>query len=138
MTKHSNAVTIRNLSKSTKSAWLICGHSASAQLRSASSAMMGTGNNYTALARGFGAVGINPAGLAMPGGPGFSMTFPSIRGRSGLNPITLADLKDYEDALIPASVKEGWLQDIASEGAQTGFGGVEVSFGPARGRSTKN
>jgi len=135
MTKRSNAVTIRPLSTLALAALLMVGQPASAQLRSASSAMMGTGGNYTALARGFGAVGINPAGLAMPGSPDFSLTFPSIRGRTGLNPISFSDLKDYEDTLIPASVKEGWLQDIAGEGSQTGFGGAEVtSMGLSIGR----
>ncbi len=103
MTKRSNAVTIRPLSTLALAALLMVGQPASAQLRSASSAMMGTGGNYTALARGFGAVGINPAGLAMPGSPDFSLTFPSIRGRTGLNPISFSDLKDYEDTLIHPS-----------------------------------
>ncbi len=135
MTKHSNAVTIRLLSSFALAAVLVIGQPASAQLRSASSAVMGTGNNYTALARGFGAVGINPAGLAMPGSPGFSMVIPSARAQFGLSPIGFADLKDYENTLIPASVKEEWLQEIASQGSQVGGGGGEVtSFGLSIGR----
>ncbi len=42
----------------------------SGQLPGASPATLGTANNYTVLARGFAAVGLNPAGLGMPGNPG--------------------------------------------------------------------
>ncbi len=135
MSKHGNAVTIRLLSAFALAAVLVVGQPASAQLKSASSAVMGTGNNYTALARGFGAVGINPAGLAMPGGPGFSMTIPSARAQFGLSPIGLADLKEYENTLIPPSVKEEWLREIASQGSQVGGGGGEItSLGLSVGR----
>ena len=44
---------------------------ASGQLPSASTAALATSNNYTALARGFTAIALNPAGRAMPGNPGF-------------------------------------------------------------------
>ena len=49
---------------------------ASGQLPSASTAALATANNYSALARGFTAIALNPAGLAMPGNPGFSLSFP--------------------------------------------------------------
>ncbi len=44
---------------------------ASGQLPSASTAALATANNYTALARGFTAIALNPAGLGMSGNPGF-------------------------------------------------------------------
>ncbi len=54
----------------------------SGQLPSASTATLATANNYTALARGFTAIATNPAGLGMPGNPGFSLASCSaISGR---------------------------------------------------------
>src|SRR5919199_3719364 len=61
-------------------------HPAAAQLPSASAVALGSGDNYTALARGYNAVAWNPAGLAMPGNPGFSLTILPVRGSGGLRP----------------------------------------------------
>src|SRR5919199_6728839 len=61
-------------------------HQAAAQLPSASAVALGSGDNYTALARGYNAVAWNPAGLAMPGNPGFSLTILPVRGSGGLRP----------------------------------------------------
>ena len=52
---------------------------ASGQLPSPSTAVLGTANNYTALARGFTAIALNPAGLGMPGNPGFSSLYSRFR-----------------------------------------------------------
>ena len=107
---------------------LLMGASPSAaQLPGAGAAVLGTADAYTALARGFSAVGLNPAGLGMPDNPGFSLAFLPFRADQTLDPLTLADLADYGGRLLPASVKEGWLQEIASAGGQTGGGRVEVT-----------
>ena len=49
---------------------LLLPHAASGQITSASPSALATANNYTALARGFTAIALNPAGLALPGNPG--------------------------------------------------------------------
>ncbi len=101
---------------------------AQSQLASASAAAMGTADNYTALARGFAAVALNPAGLGLPGSPGFSLSFLAPRLRSALSPVGLSDLKEYEDALIPDAQKEAWLQDIAGAGGETGQVGLRMTW----------
>ena len=63
-----------------------------AQLPSASASALGAGDTYTALARGFNAVAWNPAGLAMTGNPGFSMTLVPVRAVGSFGPISLKDL----------------------------------------------
>lgn len=93
---------------------------AGAQLPSASAADLALGDNVTALARGFSAVASNPAGLAMPGNPGFSLAAVPVRLSQGLDPVTLGDLADWDGRVIPPGVKEAWLQDVEAEGGQSG------------------
>lgn len=100
---------------------------AQAQLPSAGAAPLGTADNYTALARGFTAIALNPAGLGMPGNPGFSMTMIPVQARSGLAPIGLGDIKQYEGVKIPRDQKIEWLDQIVRSGGITGSGGAEVS-----------
>ena len=101
---------------------------ATAQLANASASALGLSGNNTATVRGFGAISVNPAGLAMPGS-GFSLTFPllSIQARSGLDPITLSDLTDFEDMVVPDATKQTWLDEITADGGQTGTVGVDIS-----------
>jgi hypothetical protein len=101
---------------------------AAGQLPGASSATLATANNYMALARGFTAVGLNPAGLGMPGTPGFSLALAPIRGTQTLDPITLSEVADFEGRLIPQSVKEDWLRQIASAGRETGGGELDLTL----------
>lgn len=100
---------------------------ATAQLPSASGAALGVGDNYTARARGYHAVAWNPAALGLPGNPRFSLTVLPLRGIAGLDPITLSDLKDYEDETVPADVRAAWLQRITDEGRQKGSVGADVT-----------
>lgn len=100
--------------------------SATAQLANASAATLGLGGNTTAIARGFGAISVNPAGLGMPGS-GFSLAVAPVSVRQGLGPVTLSALKDFEGALVPNATKEDWLARVAAQGSQTGQVGVEVS-----------
>lgn len=100
---------------------------AAGQLPPATSAALGTANNYTALARGFAALSLNPAGLGMPGNPGFSLALLPVQGSQTMDPISLADLTDVGGRLIPASLKEEWLERIASSGMQEGGGSVAVT-----------
>lgn len=93
---------------------------AAAQLPQASARALGMGYNMTASARGFAAVANNPAGLAHWESPGFSLAIPAVFVGSGLGPVTLADIADYEGQLIPDVQKEAWLQAVTNGGGQTG------------------
>jgi hypothetical protein len=100
---------------------------AAGQLPPATSAALGTANNYTALARGFGALSLNPAGLGMPGNPSFSVALLPVQGSQAMDPISLSDLADVGGRLIPSSLKEEWLERIAAAGAQRGSGSLAVT-----------
>lgn len=100
---------------------------AAAQLASAGAASLGLGDNYTALARGRNAVAWNPANLALPDGPSFSLALAPVRVSAGISPITTADLKQVEGAVIPASVKEEWLARITEAGRQRGALGFDLT-----------
>ena len=100
---------------------------ASSQLTAASPAALATANNYTALARGFTAIALNPAGLAMPGNPGFTLTFLPVQARAGLSAMSLSDIAVYDDQLIPATVREEWLQTAIDDGGFDLRGGVSVT-----------
>lgn len=101
---------------------------AHAQLPSASTRALGMGDNFTAAAVGYSAVSWNPALLGLPGNPGASLALLPVRGIAGLDPVTLSDLKDFEDQFVPATVREAWLQSIEREGSEEGTGGGNVTF----------
>jgi hypothetical protein len=106
---------------------LLSAQPSSGQLPGASPATLGTANNYMVLARGFAAVGLNPANLGSPQAPGFTLAiFPTTVSQS-LDPLTLSDLKDYEGVVVPAAVREDWLQKISAAGGQTGRGTLEIT-----------
>lgn len=100
----------------------------SAQVPNASAAALGMGENYTAAARGWSAVSWNPANLGLLGGGGFTFTMGAVGGIAGIGPITMADLKAYEDRLLPVDVKEQWLTRIRNEGGQSGAGGFDGTW----------
>lgn len=100
---------------------------AAAQLPSASAAHMGTAENYTALARGFAANALNPAGLALPGSPGFSLALLPVGVRQGLGPVTLPEIAEFEGQPVPSAAREAWLSAIETEGGQRGTAALEAS-----------
>ena len=102
---------------------------AAGQLPSASTAALATANNYTALARGFTAIALNPAGLGMPGNPGFSLSFPlfPVEARAGLNALTLNDLNEFEGVELPDSTRDRWLTSVTAEEGLTARAGVAVT-----------
>ncbi len=102
------------------------GRPAAAQLLSADAAHLGTGQSYTALARGFGAVSLNPAGLAMPGSPEASVAVFPLELRRDLDPVSAGDVADFQGRQIPRSTREEWLSAVEAEGGQRGgfAGGV--------------
>jgi len=97
------------------------------QLPGASPATLGTANNYTAMARGFAAIGLNPAGLGLPGNEGLTLALFPLKVSQSLDPLTFSDFVDYEGAVVPVTVKEDWLQQIAAAGGQTGAGALELT-----------
>lgn len=100
---------------------------AGAQLPNTSPAAAGMGGNYTAAARGFEAISWNPALLGLPGRSGFSLGLMPIDLTSGLDPIDLKTLKQYEGQYVPADVRRQWLADIAANGGQEGRMGGGVT-----------
>ena len=100
---------------------------AAGQLPSASTATLATANNYTALARGFTAIASNPAGLAMPGNPGFSLALLPVQARVGLNAIRLDEIDALSGQTIPVSTKDTWLQSVTAEGGLTARAGAAAT-----------
>ena len=101
---------------------------ATGQLPSASTAPLATANNYTALARGFTAIALNPAGLGMPDNPGFSLVLPSAQLNVGLNAISISEINEFEGVLVPTTTKEAWLQSVQTEGSLTARAGVSATY----------
>lgn len=97
-----------------------------AQLANASAATLGRSGNATATARGFEALSVNPAGLAMEGS-GFSLALVPVQVRSALAPVTLSDLRDVQGSVVPDATREQWFDAVRTEGGQTGSVGFDVS-----------
>ena len=92
----------------------------------ASAAAAGMGGNYTAVARNFNAIAWNPANLGMTGNSRFSLGISPQFGL-GTGPVTLADIKEYEGVVVPATVREAWLQKIIDNRGQGIGGDVEIT-----------
>ena len=101
-----------------------------AQLLPASARSLGLAGNDTAVASAFGAISVNPAGLAMPGSE-FSLTFAPVRVQVGNGPITLVNWKDHEGELVNHATKTEWMDGIDSADGQrisAGAGTAEVAL----------
>lgn len=105
----------------------VASRSAHAQVPAANAAGFSMAGNYTAVARGFDAIAFNPANLALGEPSSFGISLFAVNVSNGINPITFSDFKSHQNALIPASTRENWLQKIGS-GRQTGgmAGGVSL------------
>lgn len=108
---------------------------AQAQLPQASASGLGMGYNLTAGATGFNAVANNPAGLSLPDNPAFSLSLLPVSVTTGLDPVTLGDLADWEGRLVPREVKEDWMGRVTAAGGQSGnvglgISGLALSVGP--------
>ena len=101
---------------------------AAAQLPGASTAALGFADNFTAVARGYGAVAWNPALLGLHSNPNASLAILPVRGIAGLDPITLGDVADYAGQVVPHGVREQWLRQIEREGSEQGTGGGDVTW----------
>jgi len=98
----------------------------SAQLANASASTIALSGNNTATVRGFGAISVNPAGLAMPGS-GFSLTLVPVQVRSGFGPVGPRDLSGYRGKVVPVATKEAWMTAIEAAGVQVSSVGVDIS-----------
>jgi len=96
------------------------------QLAEASASTLALSGAHTASVRGFGAISVNPAGLGMPDS-GFSLAILPVQGRTGFGPVKLSDLYEYQETLVPGSVKEAWLTSIEAAGGQSVLAGLDVS-----------
>lgn len=101
---------------------------ANAQLANPLPQAVGMGGNYTALARGFGAVGWNPAGLGMPDNPRFSLALLPLVTTGGLDPITPSHFAQYDGQVIPDEVKREWLKLIQDAGGEAGSLAADVTY----------
>ena len=101
---------------------------AGAQLPSASPAALGMGDNYTAVARGYGAVAWNPANLGLSGNPRFSLALLGMRGSSDLGPVTGSDVARYQGLQLPNDVRDAWMQRIEDEGGEQGQIGAGITY----------
>ncbi len=79
-----------------------------------------------ARARGAGAVAVNPAGLALPGGA--AVILPSADVLVDLTPVTLQDLGRWSGRTVPASVRERWLEGIEAAGGEDGRGALALTW----------
>lgn len=89
-----------------------------AQLPNASAAALGMGGNFTAIARGYEAVAWNPANLAMPGRPLLSLGIGVIGGTLGLDPVDFRALGEYSGEVVPAGVRQEWVNQARLSGGQ--------------------
>jgi len=96
---------------------------------------LGTATSGAATASGVFALAASPARLAW-GRPGFTeVVLPTGGFRLGLRPVGPRDLARYSGAVLPASVREAWLREIESEGAEQGASSVLLTpLAAARGR----
>ena len=85
---------------------------ASAQLPSFSTRSLALGSGYTASASGFEAIAWNPALLAMPGHPGFSLNLIQAQIGAGSNAFSLGDFQKYKDKVLTTQDKNDILNQI--------------------------
>jgi hypothetical protein len=108
---------------------------AAAQLPNASTAAFGMAGNFTAMARGFEAVAWNPANLAMPGRPFFSLGMFALGGTAGLDPVDVTAFHDFSGKVIDAQTKQRWVDEARLAGGETvridgGVTPLALSIGP--------
>lgn len=100
---------------------------ATSQLPVATPSFHGLGGSGMAVLRGAGAVAGNPAALALPSNPRWSLALPSASLLVGLEPVTGADLRRWGGRRLPEAERERWLDRIADEGEQRGRAGGELT-----------
>ena len=76
--------------------------------------------------RGFGAISVNPAGLAMAGSD-FSLALVPVRMAAAIAPVTPGDVKPFEGRLVPRDTKESWMQRVLSADGQRSAAAIELA-----------
>ncbi len=99
----------------------------SGQLSTASAAAPGMADAYAATARGFAAVGANPARLGTTSNPPWSVALPGLRVGQSLGPVGLGDLADYSGRSVPAAQRREWLDRIVRDGGERGSAQIDAS-----------
>lgn len=90
-----------------------------AQLPNASAAAFGMAGNFTALARGYEAVAWNPANLAMPGQPFFSLGIGIAGGNLGLAPIDVKTLNRFSGQIVDSVTRLSWIEQARLAGGES-------------------
>jgi hypothetical protein len=108
---------------------------AGAQLPNASAAAFGMGGNFTAIARGYEAIAWNPANLAMPGRPFFSIGLGIAGGSAGMDPIDVTALSAFGGKVVDAATRVTWVDKVRLAGSQRakidgGVTPIAFSLGP--------
>jgi hypothetical protein len=106
-----------------------------AQLPSSSPAGFGMAGNYTAMARGYEAVALNPANLAMPGRPFMSFGVAILGGTLGMDPVGFKMLHDQNGAVVDSATRNSWVDLVRSSGRQRtridgGVTPIALTIGP--------
>ncbi len=106
-----------------------------AQLPSSSPAAFGMAGNYTAMARGYEAVALNAANLAMPGRPFISFGAAIVGGTVGMDPVGFKMLHDYGGLVVDSAVRSSWVDLVRTSGRQRarvdgGITPLALSIGP--------
>lgn len=84
--------------------------------------------SYTSLARGYQAIGINPANLALPGNGDFSVGLCAVGANLANNSFTLADYNKYNGAFLSQSDKDRLLASVPDDGLAGNASGVASLF----------
>ncbi|MBI4501829.1 MAG: conjugal transfer protein TraF [Gemmatimonadetes bacterium] len=108
-----------------------------AQLPSFSTRSVALGGGYTASARGFEAIAWNPALLAMPDRPKFSLNIVQGGVRAGSNTFGMGDFNKYKDKVLTTQDKNDLLKQVRqgdssrtlSLDVQPSVGGLALSVG---------
>lgn len=108
---------------------------ADAQLPNASAAAHAMAGNFTAIARGYEAVAWNPANLAMPKRPMFSLGIGMFGGSAGLDPVDVKTLHSFSGQVVDSATRVSWVEQARLAGGQKARfdGGVTplaLSIGP--------
>lgn len=107
--------------------YLLLPGTAASQLPVATPSFHGSGESSSALLRGAGALAGNPAALALPSNPRWSLAFPTASLLVGLEPVTGADLRRWGGQRLPESERGRWLDRITAAGEQRGRAGGELT-----------
>jgi hypothetical protein len=110
------------------SAFLAAPHPVAGQLPNASTAAASLGDGVTATARGLAAIAANPAGLAMPGSPGFAFTLLPVHGQGGITPFPYREVAAAQGGPLPDGVREQWFRDIVANGGEQGYLDADVTY----------